>query len=1005
MANKTIKGLTVEIGGDTTKLGKALEDVEKQSRDLSGELGSINKLLKMDPSNTELLAQKQKVLAEACSKTREKLDTLKEAEKQVQQQFEKGEVSEEQVRALKREIIETEKKLGSYENAAKETAEAVRQLGDNSDKTASDVDDLAEKEDKADREADALGGTLDGTLSAGLKAVAALAAAAGAAIIGCVEATQEYRTAMGKLDTAFTTAGHSSEAATATYKELQSVLGETDQAVEAANMLAQFAKDEETLKEMTHALTGVYATFGASLPLEGLAEAANETAKVGKVTGSFADAINWANVESSDWKKILGTNTKAIKAFEKAVADGEATEDAYTAALEACSDEQERQQLITKTLTKIYGGAATQYKKTNRAVIEANKANEEWTATLAEVGEEVQPVVTDIKKMGTEIVKNAKEPLKSVAEYIRSDVIPALTSISNWVLNNGPTIKAVVIGAASAWAAYQAACIAATVAQNGLKGAIMATTVAQKALNLVQAATPWGIAAVAVTGVVGALVAYKASTEEAVQPVDVLTEEEKQLAEAADEAAKSFRDQQKATAEQAGSIQAQMGHVQNLANELKTLADASGKVKESDEARAQFILNELNEALGTEYTMTDGVIQKYADLKNNIDAVIQSKTANALLEANNAAYVEAIQAESQALENVKLKEKEYQAQLEATQQKRQELFEKRKDLEEQLKEVQKNGNEYEETVIQAKIGRLDAELLKTGEVLADKKSAYDDALAEYGNYHNTILNYEEAQTAALSGNYDRAVDILRNKSGIYNNYADNVSDATREAVDALYKEAIDAGLEAERTRTNFEKGVDGYTAEMVAEAERGYNDALNKWATAYDSAHAVGTDLGGGLKAGMEGTRSGLISKAKSIVQGIISAFRKEADSHSPSRKMIDFGEDMGEGGEIGLENKTEDMEKVAKNQVKGLLEIYNGGSDDVAHTTLRTVTEQNANRQAQSYEAAANLNSSKLDSILAAIERGQVLLLDGDTVVGGTAGRMNQALGQIQILTAKGAI
>jgi phage-related minor tail protein len=110
VASKTIKGLTVEIGGDTTKLGKAIKDVEAKSRSLSKELGDINKLLKMDPGNTDLLAQKQKVLADAVEATAKKLDTLKEAEKQVQQQFERGEVSEEQLRALQREIVATENK-------------------------------------------------------------------------------------------------------------------------------------------------------------------------------------------------------------------------------------------------------------------------------------------------------------------------------------------------------------------------------------------------------------------------------------------------------------------------------------------------------------------------------------------------------------------------------------------------------------------------------------------------------------------------------------------------------------------------------------------------------------------------------------------------------------------------------------------------------------------------------------------------------------------------------
>lgn len=1005
MANKTIKGLTVEIGGDTTKLSKALEDVEKKGRDLSSELGEINKLLKLDPGNTDLLAQKLKVLAEAVSTTREKLDRLKEAEKQVQAQFEKGEASEEQVRALQREIIATEKKLGSYENAVKETAEAVNKLGDNSDKAADDVDDLGDSSDKAEKSADDLGGTLDGTLSSGLKAVAGLAAAASAAIIGAVEATHEYRTAMGKLDTAFATSGHNSEAATKTYKELQGVLGETDQAVEAASHLAKLADNEEDLEALTEALTGVYATFGASLPIEGLAEAANETAKVGKVTGSFADAINWAADENTDWKKILGTNTKALGAFEKAVKDGEAVEDAYTAALEACSNEQERQQLITETLTKLYGGAAAQYKKTNKAIIEANKANEDWTATLAEVGEEVQPLVTDIKKMGTEVLKSAKAPLKDVADFISRTVIPSLTSLSTWVLTNGPIIKATIVGATAAFVAYKVACAAATTVQVGLKAAIMATTVAQKALTLAQAATPWGLAAVAIAGVVTALIAYCGSTKEAAEDVGVLTEKERELMESANATAESFRDQQAATESSIGGISSQMGHVQKLADELQRLADKSGKVKESDEARAQFILNELNEALGTEYTMVDGVIQKYGALKNNIDAVIRSKTANAMLEAANADYVAALQAENDAIQNLVLSEKDYQAQKEVSEQKIREWEEEVAEL--RQKQIDGVGilTQSEMAALGSQINNLGRKINEEKKLLGDKKAAYDQAATDYGNYSNTIMTYEEAQSAALQGNYDKTVELLKKKGGNFGTYAEDVNQATRNTIDSLYKEAIDAGLEAERTRQNFENGVDGYTEQMVKEAEQSYEDALSAWATAYDSAHAVGTDLGGGLTAGMEGTRTGLIAKAKSIVQSIIGAFRKEADSHSPSRKMVDFGEDMGEGGEIGLENKTADMNKVARKQVKGLLDIYTGEDDDVAHDMLRSVAAQDAARQTQSYQTATNGTAARLDSILAAIERGQVLLLDGDALVGGTADRMNRQLGHLQLLTARGAI
>jgi phage-related minor tail protein len=198
-ANK-IKGLTVEIGGDTTKLGKALESVNKKSSDLSSELGEINKLLKFDPGNADLLAQKQKVLSEAVENTAQKLKTLKEAEKQVQQQFERGEVSEDQVRALQREIVTTERKLDGYEKAAKETADAVDKLGDESknvkgetkdvekatDKAAKELDDYADKAKKADKASGKLGDTLKSGLKAGL---AGIATAAGAAAAGMGKAS------------------------------------------------------------------------------------------------------------------------------------------------------------------------------------------------------------------------------------------------------------------------------------------------------------------------------------------------------------------------------------------------------------------------------------------------------------------------------------------------------------------------------------------------------------------------------------------------------------------------------------------------------------------------------------------------------------------------------------------------------------------------------------------------------------------------------------------------
>lgn len=1032
MANKVIKGLTVEIGGDTTKLGKALEDVEQKSRSLSGELGSINKLLKLDPSNVELLSQKQKVLADAISNTEDKLDKLKEAERQVQKQFEKGEASEEQVRALQREIIATTNKLGSYERAVKETSEAIDKLGNNTDDAADDMKDLSENEDKAEKSADDLDNALDG-LGTGLKVVAALAAAAGAAIFGIVESTQEYRTAMGKLDAAFTSAGKSTEEAKETYKELQSVLGDTDQAVEASAHLAELVDNEKDLKKWTNICKGVYAKFGASLPIESLTEAANETAKTGQVTGALADALNWAidpsetfgltlkdNIEFTELSaKELAELTEqqveeyeatkeqydAIKAYNKMVGEATTVEDRFNIALANCTTEQERQQLITETLTKAYSQAATEYEKTNKAIIEANKANEEWNATLAEVGAELQPTATAIKNLGTEILKNAKEPLKDVADFIGQNVIPALSSMVKWISDNGPIVKGAIVTAAAVLATYKAATIAATISQEGLKGAILGTTAAEKALQLVQKATPWGLAATAVVGVVTALTAYAVATDDAMNKTDVLTTEERELMAAANETAQAFRDQQAATAENASGITAQMEHVQSLANELMLLADASGQVEEADRARAEFILNELNEALGTEYTMTDGVIQQYEDLKNNINAVIQAKTVSALLEAHNADYVAAIEAERNALQNLVLAEKDYKAQLAETQRVEAEAAAARAALNEKTAAA-KTEADYRALSSEAnRVYQMEQNAEKERASLAKKEKAYNEAASNYGNYSDTILNYEEAQTAALEGNYERAKELLVKKGGSYDTYSDKVDEATREAVDALYKEAIDAGIAAERIKRNFEKGVDGYTEEMVKEAEEGYEAALEEWANAKIDAENVGKDLGMGLNQGLENKRSSLVAKARNLVKSIIDTMRSEADSHSPSRKMIAFGEDMGEGAAIGVENKTARLDEAAREQVEHLLGTYSEAGDVSGQDVFQTIQSRDAAQQMASYQATAGSTADRLDRILEAIERGQVIMLDGDQLVGATADRMDSELGQRRALAARGAI
>lgn len=122
---ETIKGINIVIGSDTTALSAALSEINKKSRDIQSELKQVEKLLKLDPGNTELLAQKQKLLADAVKNTKEKLDGLKKAQEQINAQFKKGEISEGQYRAFQREIIKTEAELKKLETQGEKTIKTL----------------------------------------------------------------------------------------------------------------------------------------------------------------------------------------------------------------------------------------------------------------------------------------------------------------------------------------------------------------------------------------------------------------------------------------------------------------------------------------------------------------------------------------------------------------------------------------------------------------------------------------------------------------------------------------------------------------------------------------------------------------------------------------------------------------------------------------------------------------------------------------------------------------
>lgn len=265
-------------------------------------------------------------------------------------------------------------------------------------KIQKEIDDTSEKLKKSKIDWESVGdtvGKVGKAIGAGVAAMGAAIGAAAGAFLGLTESTREARVNMGKLETGFTTAGHSAEDAKKTYTELYGILGDDGQATEAAAHLAKLTKNEKELATWTDIATGVYATFGDSLPIENLTEAANETAKTGAITGGLADALNWAGV----------------------------SEDEFQASLDKCSTEQERQALITKTLNGLYSDAAEKYREVNGDIIDAQKATASLNSAMAELGAIAEPIVTKLKQLAAELLQQ----ITPFVELIGNGLVGALT--------------------------------------------------------------------------------------------------------------------------------------------------------------------------------------------------------------------------------------------------------------------------------------------------------------------------------------------------------------------------------------------------------------------------------------------------------------------------------------------------------------------------------------------------------------------------------------------------
>lgn len=406
------KAALVKTQNEIEKNSKAMEELAKaaeNSTEAFSGFDSIEKAVDDIDDEIKTLATELKAVASAYDESEKNSKGFKQSQEILAKQFD---AQAAKLEHLKKGLHEAEKLYGENDAETRKWARAVNEA-------QAELNDLDKELDKSNKGVKKLADGFKGAtsafsvaagnlLSGGISAIVGGVSEAMSALANLDETTEEYRTAMGKLNTAFTEqkkaidnslvahgkfgavlmdtgetveeSWRNAETAAEVYKNLYAVLGDTDTAVETAQLMAQLAQSEEDFTEWTRIAAGVAGTFGDALPINSLIEATNETVKVSKVTGALADALNWVGI----------------------------SEDEFNEKLAACTSETERNRLVMDTLTDTYKNSADAFYENNKELIKARENQVLMDEAMGRLGESVLKVKNSLmEKFGPAIANVA----------------------------------------------------------------------------------------------------------------------------------------------------------------------------------------------------------------------------------------------------------------------------------------------------------------------------------------------------------------------------------------------------------------------------------------------------------------------------------------------------------------------------------------------------------------------------------------------------------------------
>lgn len=362
MASKKLKGITIEIDGSTTGLNKALEGVNKELYSVQSELREVDKLLKLDPGNSDLIAQKQDLLSRSIEATTDKLKTLKTAKEQADNEFSNNKMSDAQFRELEREIIATETSLENLSDSTSNYKNVLNQL-------RSGVNNVSSAFNALKKAGDAIEKTFT--------VVAGAATAVGGALVAAEASTREYRSDLSKLEANAEAANLNFDSMKNNLSGLVALTDESDSSIEALSNLMQTGFDDTGIEKTLESLSGAIIAFPDTLKIESLADGLQETLATGAATGQFSELLERCGMNLDDFNAGLAETTTAA----------------------------EKQEYILNTLAKTgMSELSSSYKEANKDMLSLKEAQFELNDSLASLGKIVEPIEAEFMSFGADIL-------------------------------------------------------------------------------------------------------------------------------------------------------------------------------------------------------------------------------------------------------------------------------------------------------------------------------------------------------------------------------------------------------------------------------------------------------------------------------------------------------------------------------------------------------------------------------------------------------------------------